>query len=179
MKPALEDEYFNWMYSYICKYQNSKTHSYYKLLTRLQDTEFTYILPKDANRAEDGISMRWRFAKQYDDPDYIMDCLDRPCSVFEMMLALAIRCEEDIMDSAEYGNRISQWFWQMIVNLGLGSMTDMNFDPDYVDDIVQRFLNREFEPDGHGSLFVVRRCKFDLRKVEIWVAMLWYLDSII
>ena len=58
-------------------------------------------------------------------------------------------------------------------------MTDMNFDPDYVDDIVQRFLNRDFEPDGHGSLFVVRRCKFDLRKVEIWVAMLWYLDSII
>ena len=107
-----------------------------------------------------------------------MDCLSRPCSVFEMILALAIRCEEDIMDNTEFGNRIGQWFWRMIVNLGLGPMTDINFDREYTDDVIQRFLDRDFEPDGRGSLFTVRNCDRDLRDVEIWTCMLWYLDSI-
>lgn len=177
-KATLEDEYFEWMYQFICKDRYLRNNSYRKLLTRLHDTEFTYILPKDANRAEDGISLRWRFAHQYDDPDFIMDCLSRPCSVFEMILALAIRCEEDIMDNTEFGNRIGQWFWRMIVNLGLGPMTDINFDREYTDDVIQRFLDRDFEPDGRGSLFTVRNCDRDLRDVEIWTCMLWYLDSI-
>jgi hypothetical protein len=95
-----------------------------------------------------------------------------------MMVALAVRCEEWIMDDAAMGNRIGQWFWGMLNNLGLSSMNDSKFDRDYVDDAIARLLNREYEPDGRGGLFTVRNCDRDMRTVEIWCQLSWYLGSI-
>lgn len=94
-----------------------------------------------------------------------------------MMIALAIRCEEHIMDDPDIGNRTGQWFWNMIVNLGLGSMNDSKFDRDYVEDIVQKFLDRKYSRNGDGGLFTVNRSRYDLRSVEIWYQMCWYLDE--
>jgi hypothetical protein len=107
-----------------------------------------------------------------------MEALDGPCSVLEMILALAIRCEENIMDDPLKGDRTKQWFWGMINNLGLDTMTDMNYNERFIDDCVCRFLNRDYEPDGRGGLFTVRNCYEDLRNVEIWYQLLWYLDTI-
>ena len=109
---------------------------------------------------------------------YITDEWDEPCSVLEMMVALAIRCEESIMDNPVYGDRTGQWFWNMIVSLGLGSMTDEMYDRDYVDNIVDRFLDRDYSPDGRGGLFTIRNCEYDLRDVEITHQLYWYLDTI-
>jgi hypothetical protein len=95
-----------------------------------------------------------------------------------MMIALSIRIEEDIMDDDEYGNRIGQWFWEMIVSLGLGSMTDEHYDEVYITDVIDCFLNRRYEPNGKGGLFTIRDTKDDLRDVEIWYQMCWYLNSI-
>jgi hypothetical protein len=144
--------------------------------------EFRYLLLRDRNRADDGIDMRRRFilAKNYDHMyNVVMRYLNGPCSVLEMILALAIRCEEAIMDDPKYGDRTNQWFWMMITNLGLGSMTDANFDRDYVDNVIDTFLSRKYKPDGTGGLFVIKRCERDLRDVEIWHQLNWYLDTII
>lgn len=170
----LRNRYFDWLCDLVCRQRYSKAISFRKLLTRLHETEFTYLIPRDKNRAMDGIDLRWRFSLEYN-----LDSggLDGPCSVLEMMVALAIRCEEDYMDDPGVGDRTGQWFWGMIVNLGLGSMTDTRYDERVVDDILQRFLNREYEPDGKGGLFTVRNCNFDLRDVEIWVQMCYYLDN--
>ena len=124
--------------------------------------------------------MRRRFGlqKRYSQ-DYIDEYLFGPCSVLEMMIALSIRCEESIMDDTEYGNRTGQWFWGMISSLGLSSMTDDMFDKQYATNVINKFLNREYEPNGKGGLFTIRNCKDDLRNVEIWYQLCWYLDSII
>lgn len=132
----------------------------------------------DQNRAEDGVALRYRFACEYPDPSDVERYLDGPCSVLEMMVALAVRCEENIMDDPNIGNRTRQWFWGMIVSLGLGSMTDDRYDEFYIYETLERFLDREYEPDGHGGLFTIRRCTEDLRDVEIWHQLCWYLDSI-
>jgi hypothetical protein len=95
-----------------------------------------------------------------------------------MMIALSIRCEEDTMDDPDIGDRTGQWFWSMVVNLGLGSMNDAKYDRRYVEEIILRFLNREYEPDGRGGLFTVKNCSEDLRDVSIWYQMNWYLGSI-
>lgn len=144
----------------------------------LHDVEFTFSIPRDGDRAEYGIGLRRRFAidKGYDD---LSDILDGPCSVLEMMIGLAIQCEEDIMDNPAIGDRTGQWFWGMIVNLGLGAMDDSKFNKRNAEDIIARFLNREYEPDGTGGLFKIRRCDRDLRYVEIWWQLCWYLDSIV
>ena len=171
------NEYFEWMYNLMCgdRYVNI---SYRRLLTFLHDTEFIFSIPMDANRAEDGVDLRYRFIWEHDYPD-VSKYLDGPCSVLEMMVALAIRCEENIMDNPDVGNRTGQWFWGMITNLGLGSMTDDRFDEKRAYYIINRFLNREYEPNGNGGLFTVRNCDRDLRDVEIWYQLCWYLDSIV
>lgn len=176
MRNDLREDYFEWMYDTVCRGRFAKENSYRELLTYLHSVEYTWILSDDVNRAEDGEEgLRWRFA--YENHIQIRHELDGPCSVLEMILALAYKCEE-IMDDAAVGDRTVQWFWKMINNLGLSGMTDRRFDLLYVEDTVQRFLNREYEPDGHGSLFVIRNCRYDLRDVETWTCMLWYLDSI-
>lgn len=168
----INNEYFDWMYNLVDGRQ------YSSLLMELHNIEFRYIIPHDENRADDGISLRYRFALQSGFEDYI-EHLDGPCSVLEMMIALAIRCEEDIMDDPRYGDRTRQWFWKMVVSLGLGSMTNDRFDRDYVRDRIDIFLNREYEPNGKGGLFTIKNCEYDLRDVEIWYQLSWYLDGIV
>ena len=130
-RDELIDQYFDWMYQLVVddRYSNK---SYRKLFARLYDTEFTYTIPMDGNRAEDGIDLRYRFGREqlYSDA-MVASCLDdRPCSILEMMIALAIRCEEHIMDDPDAGDRTGQWFWSMLGAWGsapwtTGSLTDI------------------------------------------------------
>lgn len=181
LQERIINEYFRWLSEIVCEPRRPKHLSYEKLLTRLHSIEFKYIIPKDQNRAEDGIDLRYRFAltQGYESAvNRIMDILDGPCSVLEMMIALALRCEENIMDDPNIGDRTGQWFWGMVVNLGLGSMTDNRFNGKIIDDAIARMIHREYEPDGRGGLFTVRQCDRDLRYVEIWHQLCWFLDSI-
>lgn len=173
----VNDEYFEWLCELIDARRFSKQVGYMKLLTHLHNIEFTWFILRDDNRADDGVQLRRRYALEREDLT-LQRYLYGPCSVLEMMVALAIRCEETIMDDVRMGNRTGQWFWGMIHSLGLNHMSDNRFDRDYVDDVVSRFLNREYEPDGRGGLFTVRHCDFDLRTVEIWCQLSYYLDSI-
>ena len=65
----------------------------------------------------------------------------------------------------------------MINNLGLGAQFDSRFDEVYTERVIERFLNRDYEPDGTGGLFTVTNTDRDLREVEIWYQLCWYLDS--
>lgn len=175
----IRDLYFEWMYHLVCNDRYSKKLSYRKLMHYLYNIDFYYIVPMDVNREDDGIELRYRFGYENSyDPKTIAVYLDiYPCSVLEMMIALSLRCEEHIMNDPEIGNRTGQWFWNMIVNLGLGSMTDEKFDMDYTERIIKMFLNREYKRDGEGGLFTVKNSQKDLRTAEIWYQMCWYLNE--
>ena len=178
MFSAINDEYFEWLYDLVSK---NDPQSFRKLLMYLHKIEFKWVLSRDRNRAEDGKDLRSRFAvTKYSEDEYedVIYILGGPCSVLEMMVALAVRCEETIMDDPLKGDRIGQWFWSMASNLGLCPMTDNNFDRQFVDETVSRFLDRDYEPDGRGGLFTIKDCPRDLRTVEIWYQLCWYLDSI-
>lgn len=83
------------------------------------------------------------------------------------------------MDNPQIGDRTGQWFWGMIVSLGLGNMDDSRFDKAFVSQVLETFINREYSPEGVGGLFTIRYCEQDLRDVEIWYQMCWYLDRLI
>ena len=181
IRDQIINEYFDWLTNIVCENRFAKEISYRKLLSYLHNTEFTWRLKADSSRAEDGISLRWRFACETNREhlyDEISECLDGPCSILEMMIALSIRCEETIMDDPRFGNRTGQWFWDMIVSLGLGSMMDDEFDKKYTDKVIKRFLRRKYEPNGEGGLFTIKKCNRDLRTVGIWCQLCWYLDII-
>lgn len=176
----INEDYFEWLYEGMCGNRYSKNISYRKLLEHLHNTNFRYTISNDKNRASDGIDLRYSFALSQgceDEPELITDYLKGPCSVFEMMVALAQRCES-VMDDPKIGDRTGQWFWGMINNLGLGGMNDNRYDEQYIDDVIDTFLDREYKSNGKGGLFTIRNCEYDLREVEIWYQLCWYLDTI-
>ena len=178
----VRNTYFQWLYNWMSGERHHYGVSFKRLLMQLHDTEFTYTIRNDQNRAEDGMNLRYRFAKSgvIDEPvDYILECLAGPCSVLEMMVALARRCENDYMDDPEYGDRTAQWFWAMITNLDLGNMIDDWYDKNRVDKTIRRFLNREYDRDGRGGLFRVRNSTVDMRTIEIWSQMFYFLDTFV
>ena len=180
MRDYVNNEYFEWLSDLVCGDRYADTVSYRKLLMHLHDTSFRYSIPMDENRAADGVDLRKRFINARSDmlANNAMQYLDEPCSVLEMMVALSIRCEEDIMDDPAVGNRIGQWFWLMITSLGLGPMIDERFDRPRARAIIKRFLDRDYAPNGKGGLFTIHHCEDDLREVEIWNQLSWYIDSI-
>lgn len=171
------NDYFEWLWNFTKCRGHSQNR---KIITLLHNIEFRYSIPMDANREEDGIDLRYRFITEVGIPkNYQEVCayLDGPCSVLEMMIALAIRCEESIMDDPDIGDRTSEWFWLMMKNLGLDYMNDREFDRDIAEEKISIFLDRRYKRNGEGGLFVVNGRR-DLRKVEIWYQMCWYLDTI-
>lgn len=179
-RDELNNAYLDWMYRLVFGDRYSKRLSYRKLLSHLHSIPFTYTIALDGNRADDGIDLRYRFGyeRSYEDSRIASYLDDRPCSVLEMLVALAFRCEEHIMDDPDIGNRTGQWFWNMIGNLGLSSMSDRTFNRNRVDDAVSTFLERRYKPNGEGGLFVVDG-NHDMRSSEIWCQMCWYLNNLI
>lgn len=179
-RTEINNLYFDWMHSLVMDGapREIRRLSYRKLLELLRDLEFYYTIPMDGNRLEDGIELRYRFGRAHsiEDP-VIATCIDdRTCSMLEMMIALAIRCEESFMVSPDAENRTSEWFWVMIRSLGLEHMNDKNFDQEYIEGVVTRFLEHDYDPDGNGGLFYIENCSRDLRNVEIWYQLNWYLS---
>lgn len=171
------NDYFEWLWNFTKCRGHSQNR---KIITLLHNIEFRYSIPMDANREEDGIDLRYRFITEVGIPKNYQEVyayLNGPCSVLEMMIALAIRCEESIMDDPDIGDRTSEWFWLMMKNLGLDYMSDRKFDRDIAEEKISIFLDRKYKRNGEGGLFVVNGRR-DLRKVEIWYQMCWYLDTI-
>ena len=170
--------YFKWLTGLVGG-KESSTHM--KLLRQLYETPFRYSIPTDGNREADGVNLRYRFGVghhiQQSQIAYYLD--SKPCSVLEMMIALALRLEEDIMSNEDYGNRTGRWFWDMIRNSGLITMVDKNYQEQEVDNITQRILNRDYDFDGHGGFFCIPEIAIDMRTVEIWKQALWYLNDIL
>lgn len=173
----VNEEYLEWLFQLIGARRFDHSVSYRKLLTHLHNIEFTWFIPHDDNRADDGISLRYKYGLYVDNPS-IANYLTGPCSVLEMMVALAVRWEESTMDDDRLGDRTGQWFWSMIHSLGLSGMRGDNFNVEYVDDVIGRFLARDYAPDGRGGLFTIKNPPDDMRKVEIWCQFSWYLGSI-
>ena len=174
----VKTEYFEWIYSMVYRRTRIQHASYRELLWFLYDTEFRFTIAQDGNRAADGVDLRYRFAHErgYDD---IFQYLSGPCNVLEMLVALAIRCEDHIMYDPDNGDRTARWFWGMITNMELGLMSDARFDRRFVEERVSIFLDRQYEPNGKGGLFTVESSRYDMRTVEIWYQACWYFNDIL
>lgn len=177
------DEYHEWL----CEQVVDSEHEHYsRLLDQLDSIWFYSILANDDNRAADGVDLRYSFC---DDMDYayelVDDELNDPCTVLEMLVALAKRCENQLMWDPDLGDRTHVWFWKFIDNLGLGHESDDHWDEEWeeessekIDYYVDKLLRRDYFRDGFGGLFPLKHPKKDQRKVEIWYQLQdWLMEN--
>ena len=172
------NEYFEYLCSFVCDDYQEKY--YKKLLFKLFSTDFYAINDMDNNRISDGFELRDSFVNDFhgniSEPEFF---INSACSILELMVALAVRCENDIMNSPKYGNRTAKWFWKMVGSLGLLDMDDGRYDEIHVNYILEDFINHNYSFDGRGSLFYVQNSSIDMRNLEIWSQMNLYLSTIL
>lgn len=169
---SLEELYFGWLYDQVCGEDDSHT----KLLRAMHQVIFRYSMAMDENRAVDGMELRERFIYEEELPWDDRLYLSGPCSVLEMLIALAYRCEIEIMDNKKYGNRTTKWFWEMLKNLDIDWMTNDRFDSDILEKRLHVWMSRKHGPHGEGAIFYIPNCTEDLRSVEIWYQLMAYLN---
>lgn len=103
--------YYEWLCEKVGLYTPAY-NSYGKLIDILFNTEYVYSIPMDQSRELDGLDLRRRWR---DETGVIGDVFDgKPCSVLEMLAALSLRVENEIM-----GDPQLMIFWQFLWNLDL------------------------------------------------------------
>lgn len=166
--------YFEWLVERI---DDGRAKHYKMLLHELFHTIFTYSVSRDRNRAADGTDMRYIYANRIGaDPEFWREFLPVDCTMLEMMVALAINWDESYMFDVDRGPRAPEWFWVMVENTGLDSFSDRNFDKNAVSIILERVINRRYGADGRGGLFVTKNRKIDMRELEIWYQLNYFME---
>jgi len=173
----IKADYFSWLCDFIIFDGIDFRYNYSNLLNKLYDFDFLIKMTRDGNRESDGVELRYNYGTDFDiRQPIIASYLDNRCSsMLEMMIALAIKCEGMMLNPNE-DYATGKWFWIMIDNLGLTQYNDDNFNELEVEEILWRFIDRKYDPDGKGGLFHLHS-KVDLRGIEIWTQMLWFVNE--
>lgn len=167
-------DYYEWLLEKIDGHMEPFIH-YGSLLSELHSIPFSWSLDRDMNLAVNGEQLRWEFMDERNVADiFYKDGIK--CSVLEMLIALSVRCDNDIMGVGDR-SQAGKWFWIMIENLDLMHCTDDNFDPGFVERQIDIWLSRSFDRKGNGSPFPLKKAIHDQRKVEIWRQMCGYLSE--
>lgn len=135
------------------------------LLHLLFDTEYRwdFCVPLDADRAEDGKSLRLLY---FHETGFQSCMAGEPCNVLEMLLAMAIDMENIMGEPGE--DHPERWFWEMLGNIGLADMTDDKYDAQTVIDAIGNWMARNYDRRGKGGIFPLHRSRRDVRRMPIW-----------
>lgn len=173
MPPELPDDaYLRWLYGQVAQVRlKNPSRTYWSLLRCLYTTPFTWFVPNDDNRAEDGRELRYEFIEETGISHVNDEWLDLDCSVLEMLIALSRRL------AFEAEGQPRAWFWHLLHNLEIDALTDdiAPFPQQRVDHIVHVMMARTYRKDGHGGLFPLRHAQEDQTRVEIWYQLAAYL----
>lgn len=172
MKASIEERYFEWLYSQVAAVKNrNPSRSYWGLAKQMHGYPFTWFVPNDDNRAEDGRELREEFLAVNDlEADDLW--MELECSIFEMLIGLSRRVAFESTGSP------GEWFGELITNLGFIEYTDRGYNSIIardVDETLEQLVNRTYNADGTGGLFPQDHAMEDQRKVEIWYQMSAYL----
>lgn len=169
--------YLDWIMKDRLLLTDREIKNYISLFDVLFDMDFIWIHPLDENRAADGLVLRSDF--EYETGLYIVG-LGPKCTVFEMLAALAIRCENQLMRNLSMGDRTAKWFFMMLDNLGLTEFDNRHWGSTSrlrVLSIIDDFLNRKYKKNGAGGAFPLRHSQNNQSNEQIWDQLMAYINE--
>ena len=161
-------KYVHWVLKDKLSLTDKETHTYLYIVLTLTDVEFTWRHPMDENRALDGLELRDDF--EYETGEYLdkSSGLMASCTFFEMLAALAIRCENQLMRNLSMGDRTSKWFFEFLENLGL---LDTNLREEKIKERAEDFMNGELD------MFPLKRKGIVQKNEQIWKQLSAYINE--
>lgn len=174
----LDERYFVWLYSLVAKPDVEDPElCYWNLLKQMYEKQFVWFVPRDDNRTEDGKELRLEFLRHEGlqrsdlDPHWI----EIGCSFLELMIALSKRLQFEV----DPDSNLAYWFWEVLSeNIGIRHCNDAaaceRCDADAIDEVLDRVIFRQYEPDGTGGFFPLQDPEQDQRGVELWYQLSAY-----
>lgn len=178
MSAPLDELYFQWLYGQVADPEIQEENlTYWNVLRILYTTEFAWVdeVVNDENRIGDGKALRTEFvrSKGWNVADVDSDWIETGCSMFEVMVGLARRLEF-IADSTPH-----YWFWVLMSNIGLAGFNDKRrFRREYIDDVLNRIIFRNYQATGLGGFFPLQNPREDQRDIELWAQMNEYVQEL-
>lgn len=171
-------DYFAYLCEIVCVDGRYTDESYWILAEELWNTDYTWVLEYDENRAKSVNILRYRYLE-----DGGKELYSKKPSVLEVLIMLS-DVMFDLLDEMDDEDRRPMYFWEMIDNLGLSSFTDGLFRdfPERRDRYIRKirkkidiWLRREFEYDGRGSPFPLKDPRKSQINAELWDQMNQYI----
>ena len=174
----VEDLYFKWLSALVFPNEEIQ-RNYIGLLNLLYEIRYVWDpnIPLDENRYIDGIDLRESFSYKSKIPSGIVkNSIQGPCNILEMICALGIRIDNDIM-ATYYTGYDHGYFWiqKMLKNLNILQYDDSKFDENAIRVKINDFLQRRYSENGFGGLFYVPNSEKDMRSMNIWDQMCYYI----
>lgn len=178
MTRSLTEEYLAWLAPQIRENGDDLSHpnrTFDGLLELMFETQFAFFdyVPRDENRMGDGCALRIEFCYERDIPTDSLNDLG-PASFLEVLIALSKRL------AFNAGHKSApRWAWVLLANLNLHRLADpfTKAKARKANDILNRCIRREYEPDGSGGFFPLAEATEDQREVEIWYQMSAYISQ--
>lgn len=174
---SLTNLYYRWLTGFVGSYYNGLRYEF--LLNRLFQRSYVWDNELDENLAVNGMDMRKEYYVSTPTIEKMVEIygeFEEDCSILEMMIALSRSIEDNVMTDF-YENRTSLWFWGMLETLGALKYDDNRYNEAEVDAILDRFLAKKYLRDGSGGLFLTKNSQIDMRKMDIWMQMMTFLNE--
>lgn len=157
-----------------------KSYQYEEVLDVLHSIYFEWSIKNDDNRNADGLDLREYIAINNQDVKAYVPVRGSKATVLEVLMALSSRMS-DIINNVETPQEL---FWGMLDRLGIYDarwhLWGDNEEPvhrNYLIDIINKWMNRDYHYSGRGGIFPLTRGDEDQRKVEIWYQMYAYISE--
>lgn len=165
---ASMSEYIHWVMKDKLHMTDREVRDFLRTMEVLASVEFVCNHPMDDNRAIDGLELRDDF--EYETGRFLdksSGLLPR-CTFFEMLAALAMRCESQLMRNLSIGDRTSRWFFEFLYNLGI---SDPGMD--------ERYICRLTDPTNYSKMFPLKNRSRNAaqRNEQIWNQAMAYLNE--
>lgn len=169
----LDEVYFKWLAVQVVNARlKNPNATYWSTLQQLYGAEFVWRIRNDDNRVADGKALRDEFLETH--PIAVtLEWYDQGCSFLEMLITLARR-----LSFQTEGASAAEWFWQLLGNVGLvinDATYASNHTEPFVAQVLDQINNRTYDSNGRGGLFPLNDSPVDLRQVELWNQMNYYL----
>jgi|SRR3954466_9306880 hypothetical protein len=168
LEPQLRDEYAN------------TTKTYRELRDIMFAKEFTWTVPMDDNRLQDGQDLRVEFVSmmpgsiriKQDTADILLTVA--PVSFLEVLISLSRKM------AFVAGGDAPGWAWHLLTNLELHRMADTLTRPKRlkIEEILNTVIDRTYLPNGQGGFFPLAWPEEDMTRVELWYQMNAYIAEL-
>lgn len=169
-RATLTENYLRWLESQLREEHDNPDKTYWDLLGMMFEKEFTWSVPMDDNRLQDGKDLRIEFIQEMrGSVRFKREAADAllaigPVSFLEVLIGLSRKLE------FAAGGSAPGWAWHLLHNLDLHRMADplSRAKRNRVTEILDTVINRTYLPNGEGGFFPLAWPEDDMTQIELW-----------